>query len=104
MYVRMYNVYMFIYLFYFVHGNMCVDGKGQTINKTHRSGKGDNDVTYTNFDLDYIFKGDREHAFSKKKGLVQQKHMDKERCGRKEDDEEDGRESKGVGFINLGNP
>jgi hypothetical protein len=30
--------------------------------------------------------------------------MDKERCGRKEDDEEDGRESKGVGFINLGNP
>jgi len=38
---------MFIYLFNFVHGNMCVDGKGQTINKTHRSGKGDDDVTYT---------------------------------------------------------
>jgi hypothetical protein len=49
---------------------MCVDGKGQTIGKTHRSGEGDGDITYMNFDLDYIFKGDREHVFLKKKGLV----------------------------------
>jgi len=56
---------------------MCVDGKGQIINKTHRNGKGDDDVTYTDFDLDYIFKGNMEYAFLKKKGLVQQRHMDK---------------------------
>jgi hypothetical protein len=83
---------------------MCVDGKGQIINKTHRNGKGDDDVTYTDFDLDYIFKGSREYAFSKKKDLVQQRHVDKERCTREEDDEEDGKEGQGVGFVNLGNP
>jgi hypothetical protein len=51
--------------------DMCVDGKGQTINKMHRNGEGDGDIIYMNFDLDYIFRGDKEHAISEKKGLVQ---------------------------------
>ncbi len=67
-YVRCIYVYLFIY---FVPRNMCVDGKGQTIGKMHRSGEGDVDITYTNFDLNYIFRGDMEYVFSKKKGLVQ---------------------------------
>lgn len=62
--ICMYICTMYICLFiYLVPRNMCVDGKGQTIGKTHRSGEGDGDITYMNFDLDYIFKGDREHAF-----------------------------------------
>lgn len=30
--------------------------------------------------------------------------MDKKRCAREEDDEEDGREGQGVGFVNPNNP
>jgi hypothetical protein len=69
----------------------------------HSSGKGDGGITYMNFDLNYIFRGDKEHAFSEK-DLVQQWHMDKERCAREKNDKEDGKEGQGVGFVRPNSP